>query len=175
MATTKKRYSLIAYTDSCPDIDNAIKSFGEIVVRYAYILHDLDVEPNGDIKKPHYHLFIEFEKDVSSNTIESRFGTKVHQSVKSMEGCIIYMTHKRDISKTQYDYKCIKYMNVDVENIVLNCTGAENSEMEVLIHILAHIKACRPNMQELIEWVLNYGYYFVFRSNFSVIKEYMKL
>lgn len=174
MATNRKKYSAIIYEESCPDIDIAIQSFAESVVRFAYIYHENDYEYDGRLKKPHYHLFIEFDKEVASSTFENRFGTKVHQSVKSMEGCIIYMTHKRDLSKTQYSYKDIKYMNIDVENIVLNCDGAEDSEMSVLVHILAYIKSERPKYNDLVEWVLNYGYYYVFRSNFLIIKEYIK-
>lgn len=79
-------------------------------VRYAYILHSLDVKDDGTIKTPHYHLFAETKTSC-------RVGTNINKMAKALgisplcvscevcaseEGAIQYLIHKNDPEKHQY-------------------------------------------------------------------------
>lgn len=79
-------------------------------VRYAFILHSLDVKDDGSIKTPHYHIFVETKSSC-------RVGTNINKMAKALgisplcvscevcaseEGAIQYLIHKNDPDKHQY-------------------------------------------------------------------------
>lgn len=174
MAVNRKKYSLVCYPESC-DIIEALHYFKDLIVSYAYILHDRDFEANGEYKKPHYHVYVEFIKEVSSGTIENHFNTKLHQSVKSVEGVINYMTHSQYQDKAQYDAKEIIAHNINTIDICSRAKCLDNTEESVLIQIMIKIKTDYKGFQELLEWVLNQGYYYVFRTNYAILKDYARI
>lgn len=173
MAVNLKKYSLICYPESC-NIEESLLYFRDVLESYAYILHDRDYNEDGTLKKPHYHVYLEFSKPVSSNTICNHFNVKVWESVKNMNGVIQYMTHKRYPNKAQYSWKEIKYFNIDVENICEKMQSCANNEQETLVLILMYIKTNEVDFCDLLEYVLNNGYYYTYRSNYSIIKDYMQ-
>lgn len=173
MASTLKRVSIVCYPESC-DIENALLYFKDILEQYAYILHDKDITSDGELKKPHYHLFMEFSKPVNTNTICNRFNCSTYESVRNKNGVIQYMTHKRYKDKVEYSWKDIKAFNIDVETICERIQLCDNNETETLVYIFAYCKAYQPTINELTEWVINEGYYYTYRSNYQIIKEYLK-
>lgn len=63
------RYNLVFYEEQIlfNFIMNLVNSKGKNIsaVKYAYILHDKDIEEDtGELKKPHYHLWLEFPSQV---------------------------------------------------------------------------------------------------------------
>ena len=169
-----KKYSFICYPESC-DIQEAFLYFKDNIISYAYILHDRDfIEGTTDLKKPHYHIYIEFDKAVSSVTLKNRFSCSTYESVKNVNGVIQYMTHKRYPQKAQYESDEIMRFNIDVDEIVNKIAYGENTELDALIQIFCFIKTENPTPRELIEWAINKNYYSILRANYSLIKDYKK-
>ena len=76
------------------EVHNAIVTMSP--VKWAYILHDSDVEKEtGEIKKAHYHVYMEFENDRSFSRIAEVFHIAVNnvQKAKSTRGAIRYLNH----------------------------------------------------------------------------------
>lgn len=79
--------------------------------RYAYILHDKDLNEQGDLKGPHIHIVLCADVGKSSANWIEHFsdGLKVEKSAVSvqMQGsekkCIRYLLHLDDGAKHQYD------------------------------------------------------------------------
>lgn len=113
------RYNLIFYDKSIViSFIEALKhSRGKNIsqVLYAYILHDRDViEETGELKKEHYHLWLEFPSSVKDrdliNLLEacgSNASALSHQ--KTDRNFLAYLTHNTINStlKKQYDLKDI--------------------------------------------------------------------
>jgi hypothetical protein len=172
MAVNLKKYSIVCYPESC-NIEEGLLYFKDVLESYAYILHDRDYDDEGNLKKPHYHLYMEFSKPINSNTICNHFNVKIWESVKNTDGVIQYMTHKRYTNKTQYESKEIKSFNIDVETICEKMQSCANNEQETLILILMYIKTNECDFCDLLEFILNNGYYYTYRNNYSIIKDYM--
>lgn len=82
---------------------------------YAYICHKNDVQPvTGEIEGIHYHVLYnlkdKYKKDRLSTTLnrvveclklDNSFGVNI-EKYDSFEGCLQYLTHKNDPSKTQH-------------------------------------------------------------------------
>ena len=93
-------------------LDNSI-SLGAISF-YAFIIHNLDVKPNGDFKKPHYHLIIEWcltkshsiRNDIIKFYLDSLYlGNEIQaqcEAIRSVHKQMRYLTHKDNLEKAQY-------------------------------------------------------------------------
>lgn len=86
--------------------------------RWAYIKHDRDLDNDGNVKKAHYHILIEFGNprtissvakmlDVASNMVEVCY---------SVEGTRMYLTHANAPDKVQYDVSEV-IANYDINNV----------------------------------------------------------
>lgn len=73
------------------------------ISKYAWIYHDKDVNEDGSLKAPHYHVFIRFCVPCCSSQI-SPLG---HVSVVHKGGevhCLEYLTHYNTPNKVQYPF-----------------------------------------------------------------------
>lgn len=113
-------------------------------VKWAYILHDRDIiEETGEVKKAHYHIYLQFPDNVKSNVIESVLvASGSSASALSHEKTDIkflaYLTHSTKgakIEKELYDY----------EEIETNFDTEEFKEM----YLDAVQKASKPSRQEI--------------------------
>lgn len=75
-------------------------------------LHDKDINPTGEVKKPHYHVLLEFEGPTTYKNVKENIADKINASfpvkVISLRGYYRYLTHLDNPEKAQYDVKDIK-------------------------------------------------------------------
>ena len=85
-------------------------------------LHDKDTNPNGDQKKPHYHVLLMFESPVDFESkvkpIFEEIGAVGRESVNSCRGYARYLCHLDNPEKAQYDMED-----------VISCSGADYQTM----------------------------------------------
>lgn len=78
-------------------------------------LHDRDVNPDGDQKKPHYHLLIQFDGPTTFNNVQNIFNNIVAngyvQAVASARGYFRYLCHLDNPEKAQYNPDEIRRFN----------------------------------------------------------------
>lgn len=70
-------------------------------------LHNKDINTNGEIKKPHFHVLVCFNGPTTYNKVKTLIcdyiGATIPQRVLSCKGMIRYFTHKDNPEKTQYE------------------------------------------------------------------------
>lgn len=101
-----KSISIVVYPESCPDLDFVINTLP--IKRYAYILHNKDLNENNEIKKPHFHLIIQFTKAVNTNALLKKLGLSIDflvQPLGDWTSMIRYFQHLDNPEKTQYSYE----------------------------------------------------------------------
>lgn len=112
--------------------------------RYAYILHDRDIiEDTGELKKAHYHLYLQFHQPIKSKIIESiltiQFGNCSALSYQATNSNFLaYLTHSTINSKNKVLY--------DVNDIVHNYDKEEFNEL----YYEAVAKVNKPTKEEKI-------------------------
>lgn len=110
--TRVRNFATVVYPESAP------KDWQEILSRHcvpAFIspLHDRDVNPTGEPKKPHYHVVLMFEGKKSIEQVKEIFNTISGvgcEVVKSLRGYARYLCHLDNPEKAQYepaDVRCI--------------------------------------------------------------------
>lgn len=117
----KERYwSFIAYPESLPENWKDILQETGLQIAISP-LHDKDLNADGEIKKPHYHLVLFFNGPTTYNRVEKiskMINATIPKRVISPIGMIRYLTHKDNPEKAQYDEREIVTLNgLDLEDI----------------------------------------------------------
>lgn len=110
----KKRYwTFVLYPESAPeDWKDILQSTGlEIAISP---LHDKDKDPNGAIKKSHYHIILCYNAPTTGKNVKSlvdELNQPIPLPIDSVRGLYRYFTHKDNPDKYQYDEREITSLN----------------------------------------------------------------
>ena len=81
-------------------------------------LHDSDLNPTGEQKKPHWHIVLMFDSNKTYEQVKSitdQLNTVVPQKCNSVEGSVRYMIHIDNPEKYQYNKDdIVVHGNVDI-------------------------------------------------------------
>lgn len=117
--TGDKRYrtwATVVYPESMPE--NLFELLGDLKTPVLVSpLHDQDVNPTGEAKKPHYHVVFHFENKKSKaqmeELIEPLHGVGL-ENVTSLRGYARYLCHLDNPEKAQYNTEDVKaYGGID--------------------------------------------------------------
>lgn len=121
--------------------------------KWAWILHDKDVDENNVLKPPHLHIWLEYDDKKNSSALCNEVKDFFHiqesciEYARSKIGCLGYLTHstKKSANKYQYERDLIR-SNFDFDEEV----KAENIKINpVLQDIYSRIES-----KEINEWNL---------------------
>lgn len=109
----KRNWCFILYPESAPeDWFDLIQQSG--LQGCVSPLHDKDVNPDGYLKKAHFHVILCYSGPTSFNVV-SRFvdslNQPIPQPIESVRGQYRYFTHLDNPDKYQYDEKDIRTIN----------------------------------------------------------------
>lgn len=100
-----KSWVFIGYPESMPE--NWLELLRDMMVDAAISpLHDKDVNPNGELKKPHYHIVLRYSSNKSYTQVcedIKQFNSPTPQKIKSTKGQIRYLVHADNPEKYQYN------------------------------------------------------------------------
>lgn len=111
---------------------------------WAFIKHDKDVDDDGDVKRPHYHLVLlcnsSYTKDrilseLSKNLVKNRAVVSV-RSYNDIYQAVQYLLHRNDADKHQYDSKDIVSSSSGETAVYL--IGEFTLTIEKLVDIVRH-------------------------------------
>lgn len=109
-----KFWAAEVYPDSAPENWKEIIQISGLVAAVSP-LHDKDVNPTGEAKKPHWHLILCWEGPTTLNNARKFVMGKLNGptpfELKSVRGMYNYFTHKDNPEKAQYDEKDIEHIN----------------------------------------------------------------
>ena len=174
---------LISYLPSTDIINDILEKKIKSIKSYAFIYHNKDIYLNdiiddkneilhkkGDLKTPHYHIYLRFKTNRDVDEIKRWFMPKglldenglpyncLSQKVKSSVACIEYLTHKNEPEKYQYSENDIISYNID--------SVLENDCIDNSIDIVEDMLSGSPTR----ELVKRYGRDFIYHySSYSAI------
>lgn len=110
----KRNWSFIAYPESLP------KNWKDIIAQTGLPfaispLHDKDLDKDGNIKKPHYHVILCYDGPTTYKNVCSlvcdQLGQPRPQVVESVRGYYHYFTHIDELDKATYNEEDIQTFN----------------------------------------------------------------
>lgn len=162
----KKRYwAFVAYPESLPD-DWLEKLQIQGIAMAISPLHDKDLDPTGELKKPHYHIILVYNGPTTYNNVleltVSVNGT-IPIYLESVRGMYRYLTHRDNPDKHQYDDTEIKKLNGFDYDVYISTSEILEIKKEILnliddmkiIEYAALINYCRKNRTDYLEVVCN--------------------
>lgn len=172
-----RNFATIVYPESAPD-DWVDLLKEQKVPSIISPLHDLDVNPTGEIKKPHWHVMLLFD---SVKTIEQatemtlKFGGVGCEKIESLRGYARYLCHLDNPEKVQYEIDEVTCLfGADYLNIIGNPSDKYKAIQEMTNFI---------NEENLIHYVDLFEYASIHRKDWFkvlcdngtyVIKEYLR-
>lgn len=101
----KRNWAFVLYPDSAPENWREILQQSGLQCAVSP-LHDKDVNPTGELKKPHWHIIVIYSGPTSFNVVNALCGSlnAPHpQALEQVRGYYRYLTHKDNPEKAQYD------------------------------------------------------------------------
>lgn len=135
-----RTWGAVVYPESSPA--NWIEVLEETRIQFAVSpLHDKDFNPDGEVKKSHWHVILCWDGPVTE-TAAKKLMSKINapQPIKleSVRGAYRYFTHMDNPDKFQYDDKEIKVFNGFDISSYISMTKEEKYEAIKKIKKLVH-------------------------------------
>lgn len=109
----KRNWAFVLYPESAPV--NWIEILQQTGLQCVISpLHDKDVDPTGEPKKPHYHIILCYSGPTSFNVVKAlcdSLNQPIPQALEQVRGYYRYLTHKDNPEKYQYSDEDIQPLN----------------------------------------------------------------
>lgn len=176
--TKCRNFATVVYPDSVNTPENWLEILSSFCVPAFAIMHDKDINPDGSIKKTHYHVMVMFEGPKTSEQVSKLFdkiGGVGLEVINSLRGYARYLTHMDNPEKHRYSSQdVLSFCGADYDEII----GLPSDKYKVLKEMISWIKESRCySFSELIDYSAVYrdDWFRVLSDSGTVmIKEYLK-
>lgn len=137
--TKKRNWTTLVYLDSAKEgwIDELQETGLEVAISP---LHDKDINPTGEVKKPHYHVILCFPGPTTKNMVQELSNNVLSgvmvKPIESIRGMYRYLTHKDNPEKFQYDESDIILLNGFDPGAVLSNADEQSIKLSIIYFIL---------------------------------------
>lgn len=136
---------------------------------YIFILHDCDIDLNGELKKPHIHLLLHYKNPVTLGSIAFYFHTTQVQkiNINNKPLCrykVRYLTHKDDLKKFQYSEDLLVYNCLTFWESLVQCLDGRNIGLEIIEDLLSGFNESYMLKKYGREYIINHSRYNSFKS-----------
>lgn len=134
----KRNWTTIVYPDSVKEgwIDELQQTGLEVAISP---LHDKDINPTGEVKKPHYHVILCYPGPQTFKMVKELSDTilsgVIPKPIESIRGMYRYLTHKDNPDKAQYKESDIILLNGFDPGAVLSNADEAAIKQLVVIYI----------------------------------------
>lgn len=172
-------FNVKAYPDSIPDTIQSIINNLDNLREYAYILHNQDIDDNGQLKKPHYHIYLRFNKKYRYTTIAKAFGvapnSELLSRVKDANKLVRYFVHLDDPEKFQYSTDLLTTYNINREAVLSTFfLDKEDKERNDFQSIMLYIATEEPSIWSLTKYCLDNDMIATYRRCYNIFKDLIK-
>ncbi|MBD5401984.1 replication protein [bacterium] len=172
-----RNFATVVYPESAPENwkELLVQQFVPAMVSP---LHDKDINPTGELKKPHYHVIIQFDSVKTADQAKEVFeviGGVGCEPVKSIRAYTRYLCHLDNPDKAQYSVDdVLQFGGADFYKIIECVIDRYTAIAEILDfcddnQIYSFRKLVQICRQEHFEWFRS-----ICDGGIYVIKEYLK-
>ena len=149
--------------------EEVLAALCEYFDEWAYIIHDKDIDEDGEIKKEHLHFCGQCKTPRIRKSISKITGVPENfiERAKTWKGANRYLLHLDHPDKYQYGLYYVE-SNFDYCDLV-NAKESETVKMRELIY---YIRTECKTMVDLADYALENGIWDAFRRNYTILKDY---
>lgn len=134
----KRNWAFVLYPESAPENWKELLQLTGLQCAISP-LHNKDIDPNGEVKKEHYHIILCYSGPTSYNVVKGltdSLNQPIPQALEQIRGYYRYLTHKDNPDKYQYDEKDIESLNGFNIYDFIELTRSEVGEIKRMLHCL---------------------------------------
>lgn len=166
-----RNWELVLYPDSDSyDVSSVLSELVGVFDQWAYILHDSDIDSDGNPKKSHYHFYGKCADKLTSSGLAYRVHVpeSACRAVSRWKGALRYLVHADNPEKHQYDVSDIS------ANFSLAGIFNVSDDMQAA-RIFAYISDTRcTSVTTLTGWSIQNGYYSGLRRGFAIFSQLLR-
>lgn len=146
------------------DCETLLSTIRSKFIDWAYILHDKDVDENGELKKPHIH-WVGRATPRCLSVVSNFLGLPENdiEVVKNFDNMVMYLIHLNDIDKFQYSPDDVETNLPNIGQILRRLSEGQ------VVKDLASAKL-QKSWYDLIQYSVETDSYDVLRRNWGLIK-----
>ncbi len=176
-ARRARNFATVVYPESAPE--NWLEILGEQkIAAFVSPLHNLDVNPTGEVKKEHHHIIVMYEGKKSEDQVREVFdqiGGVGLEVVQSIRGYARYLCHLDNPEKTQYrEEDVLSFGGADYPGTIGLAIDKYKCVKEIIEYCIANNVV---SYSDLLEYAMEYRFDW-FRilcdCGTVVVKEYLK-
>lgn len=171
-----RNYACVVYPESAPENWKTIAAESKIPM-FISPLHDKDINPTGEPKKPHYHVMVMYDGPKTKEQADAFFktiGGVGCEPINSVRGYARYLKHMDNPEKYQYTEDVTSYGGADYIQAIGTAADKAKAIREMMYYIEENDTVCFAdlslyasiNRSDWFDCLINNGAYF--------IKEYIK-
>lgn len=167
-----RNWNFIIYPESAPT--NWREIINETRIEWVESpLHDRDINPDGEVKKSHYHVTLLFSSNKSYEQVKAltdSVNAPIPIKCQSVKGSIRYMVHKDNPEKAQYDWN--KIMCHGGANLTALCSPTTTERLQIQQDIMAYIRQSDIiEFSDLVSYAMDEGLndWFNVMMNYSTV------
>lgn len=147
------------------DCSEVLAKLAGAFVSWAYILHDMDVDENGEVKKAHYHWVGKLDNPTSPSAVAGKLGIPVNDVCfcKSWKAQVRYLVHADDPEKYPYQMDSVT-ANFDAAAFVSN--DGERDKASAIFNVI--VERNITSVTELTKWCLDNDCWSEYRRAFAI-------
>lgn len=162
---SSRAWEVVVYPDSDSyDVAVVLANVTEYFVQWCYILHDKDVNDDGNLKKVHYHVYGKLDTPRPPQTVANALGVGVAslRAVSSWRSAVRYSVHLDHPNKYQYSVDSL-LSNFAVDKLL---TVSDDLQAARIYSFIS--SSCCTTVSELTAWAFANGCYPALRRGFAV-------
>lgn len=158
--TPIRNYATVLYPESAKE--NWLKTLQDLHIKVLISpLHDKDVDENGELKKPHYHIMYVFDGKKSEKQvreINELIGSVGLERVVSLKGYARYLCHLDEKDKQPYSISDVQALGgIEYEETIRESTDKYRISQEILTYckenkIFAYCDIVDYAIEQCYEW-----------------------
>ncbi len=177
--TRTRNWTIIVYPDSAPENWRDILD-EEHIEWVESPLHDKDINPDGTIKKPHYHVLLLFGGVKTYEQVlefVQPLKCPIPKRVHNARALVRYMAHLDNADKEQYDVsKIVAHGGVDIYELLKSNSSERYTIIREMITFIKEFNI--DEFQDLVDYAIenHYDDWFpiIADSNTLLLNQYIK-
>lgn len=164
-----KKFCILLYPEEDPTHKKALE-YIKLNYDYASIVHDQDVNEQGELKKSHTHVVISMPNAKWNTALAKELGITENylERCRSLENALEYLIHFNDDSKHQYTLEQVKgNLKKKLEKIMLNDGKDEEDKVQVLVDFIMTYKGYL-RVTDFSYYCLSMGMWSVYRRSSAI-------
>ncbi len=141
---------------------------------YAVILHDKDIDENGEAKKPHWHVIITVGNNKRWNSaLAKELGIEMNyiEKIRNLDRALEYLIHLNDQDKHQYSIDEVE--GSLKTRLTASINSSDKTENEVITEIIEFIESqeYKISYTYFAKYCAKCGYWDVYRRAGAIINK----